>query len=242
MVDPIASMRCWAITVQLGGRSYDVPALPAVDWWPIIVDPRPTTFLDILSSRDPDDSYDLDTLLLNGDVSAEELDAVFREAIQEVTGRSLHVAFVTATVAADQWPVIGGLLAQSGFRWDVQSIGAALDAIHSVIVSNLEDAPRKKFLAILEDEALTDPSRKGRKRGPSREALDAFESMAGPRPAPAPSPGASTAEPSDSQPPRTQTQPLRRLQGARSGVPRRPPQTPGGSGPQATLGNREGGG
>lgn len=221
-VDPAASMRCWAITLQVGGREYEIPALPAADWWPVLVEINPGRILELIPSRlgDPDD---LDSQLLAGTIDGAELGSALRDVIEEVTGRSFHVAAVLAAVANHQWPVIGGELAQRGFRWDVMPIGAALDAIYAVVVGGLEEKDRDKFLAMLEDEALTQP---GKKRAPSKRVVAEFEAMAGPRPEPRPLPGKprqSIGGPSGSARPKTPTLPRRRRQSGPRGAPTQQP-------------------
>jgi hypothetical protein len=229
-VDPVASMRCWAITMDLGGREFEIPALPAVDWWPVLTSVQPRQVLDLLPS-----SSDLDELILDGKLSAADLGEACVDAIEEATGRSLHVSLVLALAADGNWPTIGGHLAQIGLRWDVVSIGAALDAVYAVIIGNLPDEARTKFEAILENEALTQP---GKKRTPSERVLTEFEAMAGPRPAPSVPgqgpPQQSSAEPSGSAQPRTRSQPQQRHQGAPSGVPKRPRAPRARSGPAAS--------
>lgn len=226
-VDPLASMRCWAVTVELAGREFEIPALPAVDWWPVILDASPFGLVDILKS-----SADLDSMLLDGRTTVAELTEVMMDAISEVSGRTFHAAFVLATVASMHWPVIGGILAQKGFRWDVAPIGAALDAIYAIVAGNLkDDAARDKFDLLLDNDTLTKP---GRKREPSKRVMTEFEGMAGPMPAPAPLPGKASAEPSASQRPRTRTRPRQPLQGDQSARPTRPRAQPGKSGPRAS--------
>lgn len=230
-VDPLASMRCWAIGVELGGREFDIPALPAVDWWPVIVSGDASSIVDLLRSTE---GADLDSMLLSGQVTGEDLSQALAEAVTEVTGRSFHAAFVLATVAARTWPVIGGQLARDGFRWDVQPIGAALDAIYTIILGSMEEDSRAEFLALLEDDALSQP---GKKRAPSQRVVDEFETMAGPRPAPAPLPGKASAGPSGSPRTRTQTRPRQRPQDGRSAAPRTRPSPPGKSGQAASSGS-----
>ena len=232
-VDPLASMRCWAITVELGGREFDIPALPAVDWWPVLLDASPFGMVDLLKSTEGEE---LDAMLLDGRVTHAEMSQVLMDAISEATGRTFHASFVLATVAAMHWPVVGGQLARDGFRWDVLPIGAALDAVHSVIVDSFPsdkdgEKAREKFLALLEDETLTQP---GKKRAPSQRIMTEFESMAGPMPAPAPLPGKASAEPSASQRPRTRTRPRQPLQGGQSVPPKTPRGRPAKSGPRAS--------
>lgn len=214
-VDPVASMRCWPITVELAGREYEIPALPAVDWWPVLVDHDVIAVLDIVES-----GSDLDEMLLDGVISGEELTEALTDAIETATGRSFHAGFILATVANSSWPVIGGSLAQKGFRWDVQPIGAALDAIYAVVVGALEKDEREKFLAMLENESLTQP---GKKRTPSQRVVSEFESMAGTRPSPAPVPGAATAEQSSGLRSRTRQRRQPPRQVGRSAAPRTQP-------------------
>jgi len=229
-VDPLASMRCWAITLELGGQEFEIPALPAVDWWPVLVSVQPRRVLDLLTS-----SADLDELILDGKLTAAEIGQACTDAIEEATGRSLHVSLVLALAADGQWENIGAALALKGFRWDVMPIGAALDAIYATIVGGLGDEARGKFLALLENEALTQP---GKKRTPSERVLTEFEAMAGPRPAPSVpgqgSPQQSSAEPSGSEPPRTRSQPRPHLRGGPSGAPRKPRAPRARSGPAAS--------
>ncbi len=208
-------MRCWAATTELGGRGFEAPALSAADWWPVLVGADLDAFLDMFVS-----GPDLDVMLLDGTITRADLSQAFTDAIEAATGRSFHASFVLATVATLQWPAIGGQLAREGFRWDERPIAAALDAIHSIVVNGLEDKKRDEFLALLENDTLTQP---GKKRTPSKRVIDEFESMAGPRPAPTPSRAKANGGQSGSRPPRTQTRPRRPRRGGRSGGPTPPP-------------------
>lgn len=226
-VDPLASMQCWAIELEAGGRTYDVPALPAVDWWPILVSRNLAGILDLVVS-DPADPFNLDELLLTGELDAADLGEALMDAIEATAGRSYHCAFVIATVADAQWPAIGGVLAQKGFRWDIQPLSAALDAIYAVIIASLDEETRKKFLDLLDDESLSEP---GKKRQPSEKVLSEFESMAGPRPTTGVK---STGAPSDNSRPKTRQRPRQPRPAARSTEPKRPPAPRAGSGPAAS--------
>lgn len=214
-VDPVASMRCWAIALEIGGREYEIPALPAADWWPILLSGGPGRVIDLIPSRmgGPDD---LDAQLLAGEVDGKELGSALTEAIEEATGRSVHVATVLAVIADDRWDIIGPAIAQAGFRWDQQPIGAALDLIYGIVTAGMNEENRGKFFQLLENESLTQP---GRKREPSQEVVKEFEAMAGPRPAPRPLPGRSSAVPSDGARPKTRRQPRQRHQVGRSAEP-----------------------
>lgn len=226
-VDPLASMRCWAIGIELGGREFEIPALPAVDWWPVLVSGDLGLILDFIESS-PDDPGNVDELLLSGVLSVEELGQALTDTIEEAAGRPLHAALVLATVANAQWTATGGELARTGFRWDEQPLGAALDAVYAIITARLEKDDLNKFLTLLENEGLT----KGKPSARQRAKVQAeFESMAGPKPTTG---VVATSERSGSGRPRTQPRPRPRHRGVRSVVPRQPRAGRAGSGQEAS--------
>lgn len=212
-VDPLASMRCWAIEFELEGRTYDVPALSAIDWWPVLGNANPLSVLDIVESND------LDERLLTGELSHTDLLDALRDVVEEAAGRSFHAAVILVMVANSQWPVINGRLTQHGFRWEGQPLGAALDAVYAVVVEAFGKEDRDKFLALLDNEGLTNGKPTKRQRA---KLEDEFASMAGPKPTTG---VRATGAPSDSGRPKTRPrlQPPRR--GGRSRGPR-PPHAP----------------
>jgi hypothetical protein len=149
-VDPVASLRIWAVELELGGRTYEVPALPAADWFPVISSMDLLQVLDLMPSSLSGEGPDLDEMLLSGKVTGEEMTDALTSVVEEVTGRPYHAALVLAVAARDRWPVVGGELARRGFRWDEMPIGAALDAVYLTLVERIkaEDIPR--FHALLE--------------------------------------------------------------------------------------------
>lgn len=205
-VNPLASMACWPVEIELGGRTFEVPALPAVDWWPIV------SRLDLMLVLDLIEDPDLDDAMLLADPA--EMGSVLTEALEEVTGRSLHVTYVLAATADQHWMSISGELARRGFRWDQQPIAAALDAIYVVVTNRFQkQEDLDTWLALLDDESLTAP---GKKRTASQKAKGEFESMAGPRPT---SGVRSTGGRSGSARPRTRTRPRPPRQSDPSGEP-----------------------
>lgn len=201
-------MGCWPVEIELMGRTYEVPALPAMDWWPILVGLDLMAVLDLIE----DDSLD-DAMIDSGPASA-DLQPALVDALEAVAGRSLHVAYVLAVTAEQNWMGLNGDLIRRGFRWDMMPLAAALDAIYATMLSRFQkQEDLDAWLKVLDDDSLTAP---GKKRTASQKARAEFENMAGPRPT-----GGvrSTGEQSGSAHPRTRSQPRPRLRGGRSAEP-----------------------
>jgi hypothetical protein len=219
-------MRCWAIELELGGRRFDVPALPAVAWWPVLTSGDLTQILDFVVST-PGDPNSLDEFILDEGLDHAELTEVLTDAVEAAAGRSLHVSMVLAYLAENSWPAINGELVSRGFRWDQQPLGAALDAIYAEVTGRLDKDGVTKFVAILENEGLT----KGRKAKVSEKVVDEFESIAGPRPTAG---VVATGAPSDNARPKTRRRPQqpRPADPSREPTKRRGPRA--GNGPAAS--------
>jgi hypothetical protein len=233
-VEPLASMRCWPIEITLGGRTFDVPALPAVDWWPVLTSGDVGMILDFVESS-PDDDLDLDDLLLEGAVTRAEIGEALVDALETTAGRSMHAATVLVSVANMHWATVNGALTRRGFRWADQPLGAALDAVYAEIVDRMDKEALDKFLALLDNEALTTGKPTPRQRNNS---ASEFESMAGPKP----TGGAiSTGGPSGSGRPKTRTRPRPPRQDAPSTEPNEPREPRVRNDPRASSGNRRAG-
>lgn len=206
----MASMECWPIEIELGGRTYQVPALSAVDWWPIVVGLDLMAILDLIE----DPGRDLDDVMLSGEIPYDEMMGALRDTLEAAAGRSLHVAYVLAVTAEQGWMRINGDLIRRGFRWEGMPLGAALDAIYATVMAAfMKQEDLDTWLALLNDESRT---MSGKKRTASEEARREFETMAGPPP----TTGArSTVARSGSARPRTRTQPRPLRQVGPSGEP-----------------------
>ena len=67
-VDPAASLRIWAIEFELGGRTFEVPALPAADWLLMLMNGDPP-----LGVLDMGDLSAVDEMILGGEVASSEV-------------------------------------------------------------------------------------------------------------------------------------------------------------------------
>lgn len=213
-VDPAASMRCWAIDVQLGDRTHTLPPMPAADWWPVLLAESPLEELLLLFDAD---DIDLDERLLGGSLLAEQMTTALTDAVEQAAGRTLYEAVVIAQVAQIAWAWVGGQLARYGFRWDSAPLGAALDAVHGLFMEKTTDEFREKYEAALK-KAVPAKVRKA----DQRKALSEFEQFAGPKPTAA-ALSRSSAAPSAGTPPRTPRRPPSRRLPVPPAEPTSPP-------------------
>lgn len=193
-VDPAASVRLWAIEIDLAGRTVEIPPLPASHWLPILLDGNPLMVLDLVDGPEGDL---VDELILAGGVQANELVDALIAAIEQAAGRPFHTALVLAQVARVQWPSISGLLAEKGFRWDEAPLGAALDAVYTIVAKHLKAEQLARFEVLLNTPVVIQGQR--RRRVDREQVMEQFESLAGPRPAGVRATGA----PSDNARPKT---------------------------------------
>lgn len=206
-VDPAASVQVWAIEIDLGGRTFEVPALPASHWLPVLLDGNPLLVLDFIESTPVDD--DVDSLILSGQVGRDELVEALVIAIEQAAGRDFHAAFVLAQVARAQWASVSGLLTERGFRWDEAPLGAALDAIYAIVVKHLDEQALTRFHQLLDNPTVVLTGQR-RQRANRAQAMSDFEAMAGPKPEGVPA----SAARSGSARSRTRTRPRPRRQAA----------------------------
>ena len=214
VVDPEASLALWDLDVDLGGRRFTVPALPASGWFPVILSADVYSVLDMLVSTGGEDPEDPMDLVLAGTVPADELGKICLQAVEEVAGRPFQVAYVLAVAAESQWQMINGRLSLAGFDWDERPIGAALDAIFMIILEGMHtEEKRKEFLALLDQAVPANPEARPED---AAKAETEFANLAGPKPT-----GGVRASgaPSDGARSRIRSRPLEPRQDAASGAP-----------------------
>lgn len=214
-VDPIASLRVWAVELELAGRTFQVPGLPAADWLPLLLAGDVFGVIDLM-----DDSAELDELIVTGEVDPRELTDAVHAVVEQACGRPVHVAILLAGVARTHWPLIGGELARAGFRWDQVPIAAALDAIRSVVMAHVKKDSGDRLQALFDSDVppagMVGPTASRRRRIDRRQAMADFQEMAGPPTValgPPPAPVPANGGPSAGGPPRTPPPPQRHPQG-----------------------------
>lgn len=99
--DPIWSLKPWPVVVTLKGRDVEIPALPAVDWLVVLM--QPTLDLDQFIEELLPEAEDL---LYEG-LDLEDLYQICLDAIAMVSARPWWVSMRLIGVARDNWEVLG---------------------------------------------------------------------------------------------------------------------------------------
>lgn len=142
--DALASLRIWALDVELGGETFVVPARPAVDWFVAILDedvPMPL----IPGMMGPAAEDRIGEMLLDGDIDVDLITTRSREVLTAAAGRSWWEADRLIRSSAASWHIIGGELTRLGVDLGTVSLGAALNAIYVVCVRTMDEKERNKF-------------------------------------------------------------------------------------------------
>lgn len=142
--DALAALRSWAIEVDLGGDTFVVPPRPAVDWFLAILD-EDTPLPLIPGLMDSAAEERLSDMLMDGEVTAEDITTRSRELLTAAAGRPWWEADRLIRSSAASWHIIGGELTRLGVDLGRVPLAAALNAIYVVCVRTMDEKERNKF-------------------------------------------------------------------------------------------------
>lgn len=144
-VEAAASLRLWAITVDLGGQEYTIPAKPAADWVVAVLNAEDEIF-PVLSLLEPDD-YEAakDRVLIDMAVSFEEVAEVSKQALSAVSGWKWWSAEVLIHSAAAEWRLISGEMTKRGLDPNRLPLGAWLNGLYAMATEKLTASERMAF-------------------------------------------------------------------------------------------------
>lgn len=138
-LDPLAGLKCWSVDVDIGDRTYSVPAQPAAVWLLPILNGSWTDIVPGLL----DDPGDLADLILDGTVTYEQVRDAARDALAAAAGMKWWIAAQLAHAVAGSW--VAAELALHGVDPDRVSLGAWLAAAHRTATREMDKADRARF-------------------------------------------------------------------------------------------------
>lgn len=149
--DATASMRCWGLTVAIGGHDYAIPPLPAGPWLTAITAPGYRRIVPGLVVGLPLD--DLLDEMVAGRVRASELDEVARDAIGEISGMQWWSAARLSGWLVGHWESLGSAVLARGLKMDRDPLGAVLAVTYRVILENCRDEQERQKVGMELDHA-----------------------------------------------------------------------------------------
>lgn len=142
--DPIASMRIWAVEVDMGAHVVRIPPLPAADWMPCLMR------MDVMGVLDLAEGVDLDELLVDGEISTDHMRDGAVKLLESAAGRTAWTTMALVALAHRYWGTIGADLMRASVKFDQISLGAALDAIYGALTKSLDEKAVKRLNITLE--------------------------------------------------------------------------------------------
>lgn len=138
--DAVAALRCWAVTVDLGGRPYRIEPRPAAAWMAAILD---DAWDDIVPGWCDDQDDALDDALTSGEVTMTECIRAAQDAVAVAAGARWWVAarIITAGTA-------GGTLGEillSGIDPERRPLGAVVQAMYRALVRHADKNDRTRL-------------------------------------------------------------------------------------------------
>lgn len=137
--DPAATLRCWAVDVDLCGRTFTIPAMPAGPWLLALLAGTVTAVVPGML----DDGDDVDDLLLDGDLPWDELERAALDAVEAASGMRWWTAYRLARAATST--ELGGEVLSRGVDPGRLSLGAYLLAAYRLAVRHMAEKKRREW-------------------------------------------------------------------------------------------------
>lgn len=141
-MDALAALRCWPIHVELAGREYTIPPVPARDWFVAILGGTPLPI--VPGMLPPAEAEEVADLIVTGRLDLPELVTASREALELASGWRWWEADRLIRSAGAEWKVVGGELARAGVSLD-EPLGAVLSAMYALAITGLDATKRQQL-------------------------------------------------------------------------------------------------
>ena len=182
--DALAALKIWALDVDLGGETFEVPPRPAVDWFLAILGETPLPLVPGLMDAEAEER--ITDMILDETITPDEVVDRSREVLTEAAGRPWWEADRLIRSSAASWQIIGGELTRLGVDLGRVSLAAALNAIYVVCVRTMDEKERNKFDIDLRLPPIGVEGVKAEDLYDERAATDAFMALMGGAQPPAP--------------------------------------------------------
>lgn len=142
--DPTWSLRPWPLLVVLGGKEYEVPALPAADWLTYLMRSE-IDFDGMVLDFFPDSEHQL----VDGSVTVDDLYEACFDVLETIGGRAWWVTLRLVNIARESWHILGPQMLEA-IDFERVSIAAWLDVLLVKVVNSMDPKDTAMFAARLE--------------------------------------------------------------------------------------------
>ena len=119
--------------LEVGGKEYEIPALPATDWLQVLMKEEPD-LEDILHELVPEGT----SLLFDESLDLDELWQILLDVIEQASGRHWWIAMRLINVIRGSWNVVGAEMFYRGIDPNTLSLAAWLDAMLLVLIRAMD--------------------------------------------------------------------------------------------------------
>jgi hypothetical protein len=139
-LDPVWSLAPWPVTIQFGSMEVEIPAMNAADWLALLMGKTLTLgeMLDVIPG--------VDDLLLDQDITIEEINELLTDMITTVSGRQWWITLRLLGVARRHWDTIGPEMITTVDARQV-SLAAWMTVLQSALLKSMDPKNVPMFIA-----------------------------------------------------------------------------------------------
>jgi hypothetical protein len=141
----VGSLQPWPIELDLAGKAYTIPALPAVDWLTILmadsVDPE-RILLDLCPGGHE--------ILLDESLEQDDIGNALLDVIEQVSGRRWWIALRLIGVVRSNWHILGAEMFYRHIDPAALSLSAWLDVMLVITIRSMDPKDVAMFTMKLE--------------------------------------------------------------------------------------------
>ncbi len=142
--DPIASMRIWAVEVDLGAFVARIPPTCAADWLPTLMR------LDVVGVLDLVEGLDIEDALIDGEFTTAQARDAAVKLLESASGRTAWTTMALVSLAHRYWGSVGADLMRMSVKFDQISLSAALDCIYGSLCKGMDEKGVRRLNVTLE--------------------------------------------------------------------------------------------
>ena len=144
--DPISSLCPWPLSVEVGGKSYAVPAWSAADWLHLLMDTEQLSADRLVVDLVTDGVH----IVMDESISSEEIVDLGLDLLEAAGGRPWYIIMRLVHVLRENWNVLGADMLKDGLDPTRVSLSGFLDVTLLQTLRSMDSKDITMFLMQLE--------------------------------------------------------------------------------------------